>query len=513
MKKNIWKKILLSVLCICALTAGVVTVTTLAEERTDAMVEILKDSYVSGKKVGDTVTIANDGYIGIPLELTVFYDYATFGAAKVGYNGTPLIIYVVNTATERIGAKTDVEIITSMLKDGYAVAVLDYKNSPKSSSPNIDWSTQTVRVPIMNGTYFTDKTKLPAGTFQSNYIVPAGYDVSLGNVFWESDKHGADGTLEKIVENWNSDFRGWYRNTVIYWLNPAGEQKATQKGLDGTDPQWYSDSAGKNAVAATDPNAKYIKAQHTLALDITDCVGKDGTPIDINLYMDIVYPTTKKGEGAIDPVPIAVLASSTEYLTTASTGSGLRPQHNGFLFNGYAGACFDYLYQPMAQKDYYGYYDGRTDQGALTGDRMNYGLHLYNDKRINTAAMRYLRYLTLTEPETYSFDTEAIGVFGNSKGGWFTFLGEKELQNSTKILEGMTLAQSIDARINSYTSKRTFENHNGETRYYNGVKGYTKNGVTIDGGELQPWLTYVDKNGVEHEIASHCNWEIGRAHV
>ena len=43
--------------------------------------------------------------------------------------------------------------------------------------------------------------------------------------------------------------------------------------------------------------------------------------------------------------------------------------------------------------------------------------------------MRYLRYLTLTEPETYSFDIESIGVFGNSKGGWFTFLGEEVLQS------------------------------------------------------------------------------------
>ncbi len=462
------------------------------------------------EQIGETVTQSNDGYIGIPVEVTTFYDYATHGKAKTGYNGTPLIIYVVNTRTERIGSKTDVAIIKSMLDRGYIVSVLDYKNHAKAVSPALDWSTQTIRNTFASGGFFTDNTNLPSGSYKDNFIVPAGYDLLYGKVFWEADKHGADGTLEKIVENWNTDLRGWHRDRAVYWRNSLGEQKATQNGLDGSAPQWYSDSALKNPVSADSADAKYVKLTHTLAKDVTDCVGPDGTPIDLNLYMHIVYPTTT-AENPLDPVPIAVLASSAEYLSTASSSSGLRPQHNGFLFNGYAGAIFDYLYQPMAQADYWDYYDGRTSEGALTGDRMNYGLHLYNDKKINTAAMRFLRYLTYTKPGEYSFDVEKIGVFGNSKGGWFTFLGEAEVRNYTvedsSSYSKAELEALIDERVNAYTSKRQFEGHRDETRYQNGIRtDYSNNGVTIDGGELQPWLTYTDKEGNVHEILGYASW-------
>ena len=161
----------------------------------------------------------------------------------------------------------------------------------------------------------------------------------------------------------------------------------------------------------------------------------------------------------------------------------------------------------MSQSDYYGYYDGRTALGAMTGDHMNYGLQLYDDKRINTAAVRYVRYLALTDPDTYRFDVDSVGVYGNSKGRWFTFLGEAELKEYTEVPEGKTLAEAMDARINSYTSKRTYENTRGETRYQNmRTEAYTKNGVTVDGGKLQPWLTYTDKDGVEREIRSYASW-------
>lgn len=482
-----------------------VDVTAFAADKkaTDAMTAI--EAAFLDKKIGSKQSLESDGYIGIPLEVTTYYDYATHGAAKPGYNGTIAAMYVVNTGVERIGAKSDVEIITSMLSRGYIVSVFDYKNHAKAVSPALDFSTQTIRNDFQAGVFFKDSTKLPSGTYRDNFVVPAGYDISYGNIFFEADKHASDGTLEKIVENWNTDFRNWnsFENKIIYWRNSLGEQKATESGAE-----WFSDSAGKTAVDATAANANYTKVKYTIANDVTDCVGPDGKPIDLNLYMHIVYPTTS-ATNPIDPVPVAVLASSAEYLTTNS--AALRPQHNGFLFNGYAGATFDYLYQPMAQSDYWGYYDGQTSQGALTGDRMNYGLHLYSDKKVNTAAMRYLRYLTYTQGDEFAFDDESIGVFGNSKGGWFTFLGEAELKTHTvensSVYSKAELEELINDRINSYTCRRQFVNHMGETRYDNGITAaYTKNGVTIDGGELQPWLTYTDKNGKVQEILSYASW-------
>ncbi len=507
MKKNSKLKLLALLLCVAALIGALVVtaVATGEEEKEDATVAI--EGAFSAKKIGETQKLTRDGYIGIPLEVTTYYDYATHGAAKPGYNGTIAVMYFVNTAVERIGTKTDVEIIGSMLERGYIVSVFDYKNNSKAVSPGLDWSAQTVRKEFLSGKFFTDTAKIPSGKYYDNFVVPAGYDISYANVFWEADKHAADGTLEKIVENWNTDFRNYnsIENKIIYWRNALGEQKSVE-----ANAEWFSDAAGEVPVESTAANANYTKVKYTIAKDITDCVGPDGTPIDLNLYMHIVYPTTTE-ENPITPVPVAVLANSSEYLSTASTSSGLRPQHNGFLFNGYAGAVFDYLYQPMAQSDYWGYYDGQSALGGITGDRMNYGLHLYSDKKINTAAMRYLRYLTYTEGDTFVFDDESIGVFGNSKGGWFTFLGEAELKDATvedaSLYTKAELEELINARINAYTSKRQFQGHLSETRYDNGItEAYTKNGVTIDGGELQPWLTYTDENGNVKEILGYASW-------
>ena len=495
-------KLLAILLCIAALVSALVITVFADNGSDDDAMPAIKEAF-GDKQVGGTERLDKDGYIGIPVEITTFYDYATHGAAKTGYNGTIAVMYFINTNIERVGTKSDVEIISSMLERGYIVTVFDYLNNRKATAPGLDWSAQLLRAEYQTGSMFEDKTKLPSGTYNDSFVVPAGYDVSYGNVFWEADKHAADGSLEKIVENWNTDFKNWnsIENKLVYWRNALGEQKTTEAGAE-----WFSDSAGKNAVDVSDPNANYTKVKYTVANDVTDCVGPDGTPIDLNLYMHIVYPTNPENE-----VPVAVLASSTEYLNTASTSSGLRPQHNGFLFRGYAGAVFDYLYQPMAQKDYWGYYDGQTSQGGITGDRMNYGLHLYSDKMINTAAMRYLRYLAYTDGDTYTFDTDSIGVFGNSKGGWFTFLGEAELKNYTvEDASQYTKAELellINNRINAYTAKRQFQGHRGESRYDNGITdAYTQNGVTIDGGELQPWLTYEDENGEIHEILGYASW-------
>ncbi len=502
MKKSILKASLI-IISIVALLSCILTVFALAgESETDAMTDIRTD--LSDKQISKTVTIENDGYIGIPIELTTYYDFASHGKAKAGYNGTPYVTYVVNTRAERIGALSDTEIISSMLERGYIVSVLDYKNDPRAISPDLDWSAQTVREDIYKGKYLFDTTVFEIGEYSTNFIVPAGYDVLENAVFWEIDKHSAEGTLEKIVENWNTDFRSCNKNTVIYWRYPNGERKPTQSAPDGSTPVWL-DADGKE-----DPDGSYIKVIYTLATDVTDCTGQNGEPLDLNLYMHVVYPTTS-AEDPIDPVPVMALASSGGYLSTSGTSTGLRPHHTGSLFRGYAGVVYDYLYQPMEQSDFYGYYDGRLTAGGVTDDQMSYSLFVYNDKRVNTAAMRYVRYLTLTEPTKYAFDIESIGVYGNSKGGWISFLGEAELREFTVDDDSAytkdELETLIDKRINSYASKRQLEGHNDETRYMAGsTEAYTLNGITIDGGEKQPWMTYTDGLGVSHEILSYASW-------
>ena len=461
-------------------------------DKIDAMIEINANEKLSGAFI-KKVTLDEDGYIGIPVELSIYYDYATHGKINplgwIDAEGPAVVLYVVNTELERIGTKPDTEIISGLLDRGWVVAVADYKNNAKADTPDLDWSCQRIRDRLYKGEFFSDTTdKIGKGTYVTNFILPAGYDVEPYQVFWEIDKHGADGSLEKIVENWNTDFRASQnREDLVYWCDASGSRKATWNAPDGSAPQWL------NANGAADANGKYIKLKYTKAEKIEDCVNPDGTPINLNLYAHVIYPTNPE-----KAVPVMNLASCGLYLSSAKTSEDEYCDFTGFLFNGYAGMIYDYLWYPMARQ--FGIFDGNKNSGGVTGDHMNYALYLWNDKKVNTAAMRFARHLAVDEADTYKFDTDHMGVIGLSKGSWFDFLGEAELRNYTvSNPEGYTadqLKELIDTRINNYTHKRYFEGHHGESRYQAGktetevYSAKVANDVIIDGGELQPWLLY-----------------------
>ncbi len=109
------------------------------EAETDAMNAILADPALEKHRQGNTQTVESDGYIDIPVEVTVYYDESR-GSATPGYGGTPVILYIVNTGEERVGTDTDASIISSMLERGYVVAVADYKNHESAVCPSLEYS-------------------------------------------------------------------------------------------------------------------------------------------------------------------------------------------------------------------------------------------------------------------------------------------------------------------------------------------------------------------------------------
>lgn len=487
--KKINKKALVLVIAVTVLLMSCFAVLAFAssESKTDAMIEINANERISSTFL-KKMTLEDDGYIGIPVELSFYYDYEKHGkAAPVGYldpDGAATVLYVVNTSVERIGTKSDADIINGLLDRGYVVAVADYLHSARAKSPDIDWSAQRIRDKLYKGEYFSDiSDKVGVGKYVTNFILPAGYDVEPYQIFWEIDKHAANGSLEKIVENWNTDFRSSQnKNDIVYWCDENGNRKSTWNAPDGSSPVWL------NASGKEDANGNYIMVKYTKAESIGDCVNPDGTPIDLNLYAHVIYPTNPEAA-----VPVMNLASCGLYLSSAMTSEDEYCDFTGFLFNGYAGMIYDYLWYPMARQ--FGVYDGNSANGAVTGDHMNYALHLWNDKLVNTAAMRFIRHLAVDESGTYKLDTDHMGVIGLSKGSWFDFLGEAVLRNYTvENPTGYTdeaLMKLIDKRIASYTPKRYLEGHHGETRYQVGdTIDYTDGPATIDGGELQPWLLY-----------------------
>ncbi|MBR2650242.1 MAG: Ig-like domain-containing protein [Clostridia bacterium] len=480
--------IALIAICLIACIAACVAIVASAGNSIETVGEMVAISTdFADYLVQDTVRVSDDGYVGA-VQYTVYYD-TKCGDVKTGYEGTPVVVYTVNhPAVKRIGTDSNKEIISSMLERGYVVVVLDYLNSEKAVSPAIDNSSQAFRSDLRTGKILKADI-FPSGTYDENFLAPSGYNVLLNQVFWEIDKHATEGTFEKIVENWNSDFRATKGSKLVYWAHSDGTRKAVQPDLDGNPAVWY-DASGK-----VDTSGKYTYIRYTKAETITDCVDPDGSFIDMNLYINLVYPTSPASE-----VPVMSLANSSGYPTTSVTSADLRPHSNGFLYNGYANAVFDYLWVPMARNASWGYYDGSA---GITKDHMNYAVMMYNDKLVNTAAMRYLRYISLSDTERYNFDLDAFGVYGNSKGGWFSFLGEADVQaplvDASKYSDITALHNAIDARLSAFIPDRYYNGHHGETRYQVGAGSITADGFTVKAGEVQPWLTY---NG--EEIISGC---------
>ncbi|MBQ9116175.1 MAG: HPF/RaiA family ribosome-associated protein [Clostridia bacterium] len=148
--------------------------------------------------VKGTVTVEDDGRIGIPVEVTVLFDRSrfTFNGAP---DGTPIAIYVVNTGVERVGTESDLEIVSGMLERGYVVAVFDYLGAVDAGCPELEYSVQGIRARLVKGEFFEGVAGFEGNRFFQTAVVPSGCDLSFGNVFFEIDKHGGDGTLEKIT--------------------------------------------------------------------------------------------------------------------------------------------------------------------------------------------------------------------------------------------------------------------------------------------------------------------------
>lgn len=441
-------------------------------------------------QVGQTKTMEKDGYIGIPVDITVYNNPDAFptyrsldaldyfwettepNPVNLSKTGKPLILYVINTNTVRYGTDSDVNIITDLLSQGYVVMVVDYKNEKRAATPDLDWSLQLVRTTYKTYTGSLDIWK------DYNYILPAGYSIKRGVQYFNYIQSGADGTLDYIKEVWNVDLKGTTDaakgrpDTVIVW----GQKEL----FDGT--KVYQDSQGNRCIPHAGGYAYYtqhedytytvgqmvadsetvtplnkkltddavweneslhkIKLRYAYAEDFWDCVKKNGERIDFNLYSDICYPTNPKND-----VPVMMLASSSE-LRSSSTQTATRPISTGFMFTGYAFVNYDHAYTPMARTDHYAYFEGEGNR------RMVFTLRFHTGVQAQTAAVRQVRALADAYPEIFAFDVNAIGVWGHSKGAAVNILGTQYPEQQP--------------------NEAFFPGHNGEC------------------SGAQPWLTYTD---------------------
>ncbi len=310
---------------------------------------LLREEFAADLK--GTVELENEGHLGIPVDLSVFY------REGVTSNGV-MLLYVVGHNEKRIGTDSDEEIIEDFLADGYGVAVLDYKGSYLAVGNEFSWSVHK---------FFTGDFKNKKYDYgyvrkvhDAMYVVPSGCRIDREVYYYSLDEMALNGTNEYILWLWNEFYAG-----------PDG--------------------------VAKDENKNDLPYAET----IYDMIKKDGSPIDFDLRMDIVYPSNPN-----DTVPVFALASSAEERTMSLT-SAVRPYFTTAVLQGYAGVIYDHEYIPMSRQDHYAYY------GNYTLPYSSFTLGTTNANAVHSAAIRRIRYLA----STYGYDAEYITPWGFSKSG------------------------------------------------------------------------------------------------
>ena len=108
----------------------------------------------------------------LPVNVHTYYDSnKTYTPATIGEGGSVSILYVMNTNTERLGNKTDAELVASFLERGYFVLVLDYQDNPAATGTALDWSTQDIRCQVIGGNCFAGGKTYTAGTYTDGKLV------------------------------------------------------------------------------------------------------------------------------------------------------------------------------------------------------------------------------------------------------------------------------------------------------------------------------------------------------
>ena len=172
----------------------------------------------------NSVHIEKDDYLGIPVDIYVY--------AKVGRGNevAPVLQYVINTNTERVGTESDVSILSDLIEE-YIVVVCDYRNNSLTTAINVDQSVHRIHMKTAAGTYLTynedGKAKsLNILTQADNWVLPAGYRIMRDITYFNYKLNGVEGTLDRIVQVWNEDFSDTtYAGVKISW-----GQKTTEDG-------------------------------------------------------------------------------------------------------------------------------------------------------------------------------------------------------------------------------------------------------------------------------------------
>ena len=223
----------------------------------------------------------------------------------------PLAFYMKNLPCPRIGTQTDGQIRASLEADGFIVIDIDCSSFPKTS-PELEDALCAFHKNAKN-VYSAYENASQAVDASAVFYVPAGYTVTRNIPVWNIACHGAEGSVQRVVETWNKEI------VERFGVAPV------------------------------------------ISADQMYC--KDGRPVDWWLRMDIVHPSG----AAATKVPTLLIFSSNSPrlspispLNTSDQAIWKSAFPLGFLVSGYAFAIADHCYNPLARNDVWKYFDRYT---------------------------------------------------------------------------------------------------------------------------------------------------------
>jgi hypothetical protein len=215
-----------------------------------------------------------------------------FLGGNAGPAGSEVIVYVKNSAWDRIGQESDLSILSDYIQKKFIVITVDFGNDKLAVSPRFDKDLHEIFKAVYG--YKTESLLKGLNIVPKEYrcfFLPEGYRVATDLVYWEIDKHAAYGTMEYIMNSYNED------------ILPK---------LPGLQP-------------VTSPK---------------DMVDRYGNPFDFTVKMDIVYPSQAKKK-----VPAIIFSAWISTRNPTGEPIGYLPHFAGFTMRGYAyivmGHCFN----------------------------------------------------------------------------------------------------------------------------------------------------------------------------
>jgi hypothetical protein len=216
-----------------------------------------------------------------------------FHGGNAGTDGSEVIVYIKNSAWDRIGQESDLSILSDYIQKKFVVITIDFGYDKLAVSPHFDKDLHEIFKAVYG--YKTESLLKEIHLTPKEYrcfFLPEGYRVATNLVYWEIDKHAVYGTLEYIMNSYNED------------------------------------------IVPKLPGLKPVSSP-------MEMVDRYGNPFDFTVKMDIVYPSQAKKR-----LPAIVYSAWQAARNPNGEPIGYLPHFAGFTTRGYVYIVMGHCYNP-----------------------------------------------------------------------------------------------------------------------------------------------------------------------